>query len=202
MNPDEQIPYEIQKMIDSELSSGERVTWSGQPLPARLARRAIPVVLFGIPWTAFAIFWTVSASRMTNHGKTEAGGIFSFFHVFFPLFGLPFVLIGLGLLSSPYWAWRMAKRTAYVLTNKRAIVFASGFRGSVTVRSFEPERLTDLNRKQNPDGSGDVVFTQDTRRDNDGARHSTDVGFLAVQDVKAVEDRVRSLVTQNREQIA
>lgn len=195
MSPSEQIPFEIQRMIDSELSSGERVTWSGQPIPGRLARKAIPLVIFGIPWTAFAIFWTFGAwhtTKAAHDGYSSA----------FPLFGLPFILIGLGMLSSPYWSWRRAKRTAYVLTNKRAIIFAGGSRGSVTVRSFDPERFTDLRRNQNPDGSGDIIFAQDIRRDSEGARQSTDVGFLGVRDVKAVEDRVKSLVAQNREQFA
>ena len=49
MNPYEQIPHELQRMIDSELSRGERVAWSAQPLPGRFARKAMPAVLFGIP---------------------------------------------------------------------------------------------------------------------------------------------------------
>jgi hypothetical protein len=168
------------------------VTWSAQPLPGRFARKALPAVLFGIPWTAFALFWTAGAAWGTS--KAEGAGFFRAF----PLFGVPFILIGLGMLSSPYWMSRKARRTAYVLTNRGAIVLSGGWRGSVTVRSFEPERLTDLRRKQNPDGSGDLVFAQDIRRDNDGDRHSTDVGFLAIREVKSVEEQVRALVAQTR----
>lgn len=195
MTPAAQIPRELQTMIDSELSSGERVMWSVQPVPGRLARKATPIVLFGIPWTAFAIFWTVGATWGTS--KIEGAGLFSAF----PLFGLPFILIGLGMLSSPYWVGRKARRTAYVLTNRRAIVLAGGWRGSITVRSFEPERLHDLRRKQYPDGSGDLVFAQDIRRDSDGDRHTTDVGFLAIREVKSVEEMVRGLVAQKRNEI-
>jgi hypothetical protein len=196
MIPDAQIPRELQRMIDSELTGGERVTWSAQPLPGRLARKAMPAVWFGIPWTAFAIFWTASAAS----GMSKAGGS-GLFHAF-PLFGLPFILFGLGMLSSPYWMRRRARRSVYVLTNRRAIVLAAGWRGSITVRSFEPERLTDLRRKQNPDGSGDLVFAQDIRRDSDSDRFSTDVGFLAIREVKSVEEKVRGLVAQKRDEEA
>lgn len=179
-------------MIDSELRSGERVAWMDQPIPGRMARATWPIVLFGIPWTAFALFWTAGAAWGTS--KMDGGpGLFSAF----PLFGLPFILIGVGMLSSPYWARRRARRSAYVLTDRRAIVFTAGWRGSITVRSFEPERLNDLRRKQHPDGSGDLVFAQDIRRDSDGDRLATDVGFLAVREVKSVEEMVRALAQRD-----
>jgi hypothetical protein len=179
-------------MIDAELSSGERVAWSGQPLPGRFARRALPTVLLGIPWTAFAIFWTAGAAWGT--AKARDAGVFRAF----PLFGLPFILIGLGMLASPYWMRRKAKRTVYVLTNRRAFVLAAGRRGSITVRSFELQRLTELRRKQNSDGSGDLTFARDLHRDSDGHGYFTDVGFQAIRDVKSVEDKVRALVAQQR----
>ena len=83
----------------------------------------------------------------------------------FPLFGIPFVLIGFGMLSSPYWTMRKARRTAYVLTTARAIIFDGGF--STTIRSFGPDRLTDLRRKQRADGSGDVIFERKLSYDSD-----------------------------------
>jgi hypothetical protein len=186
------LPQQLRSLIESELQSNERITWLEQPIPGRLARSTLPIVLFGIPWTAFAIFWTASAAW----GTSKAGDA-GFFRAF-PLFGLPFILIGLGMLSSPFWVRRSAKRSAYVLTDRRAILFRAGWRGTVSVRSFEPQRLTDLRRKQRTDGSGDLVFAQDIRRDSDGDRHSTDVGFLAVRDVKSVEEMVRALVQRSR----
>jgi len=182
------LPQQLRSLVEAELQSGERITWMEQPIPGRMARMTLPIVLFGIPWTGFALFWTGAAAWGTS--KIQSGrGLFSGF----PLFGLPFILIGFGMLSSPYWARRRARRSAYVLTDRRAILFTAGWRGSVTVRTFMPERLTDLRRKQHTDGSGDLVFAQDIRRDSDGDRHSTDVGFLAIREVKSVEELVRTL---------
>ena len=186
------LPQQLGSLIESELQSNERIAWLEQPIPGRLARTTLPIVLFGIPWTAFAIFWTVGAAWSTSKAANDPG----IFRVF-PLFGLPFILFGLGMLSRPFWVWRSAKRSAYVLTDRRAILFRAGWRGT-TVRSFEPERLTDLQRKQHSDGSGDLVFAHDTRRDSNGHRQSTDVGFLAIRDVKSVEEMVRALVQRSR----
>jgi len=192
MNRPTDIPFELQRLIDSELQRDERVTWSAQPLPGRLARKAWPIVLFGLPWTAFAVFWVTMAS----HGIRAAGssGIFS---LFFPLFGVPFILVGLGMLSSPWWLRRQAARTAYVLTNQRAIILSRGWFGRISVRSFAPEGLGDLRRNQYADGSGDLIFTQDFRRNNNGTSNIP-VGFLGVDDVKSVEAQIRALIANHR----
>jgi hypothetical protein len=184
-------PREVQSRVERELASGEKVEWMGQPIPRRLAKASWPIVVFGIPWTAFALFWTAGAAWGTS--KTGVGLL-----NLFPLFGIPFILVGLGMLSSPFWIKRAAKGTAYVITDRRAIVIQGGWRGTVNVRSFEPERLVDLRRKEHADGSGDLVFTQDIRRDSDGDRHTTEVGFMAIADVKSVEEIVKALVVRTR----
>jgi hypothetical protein len=180
------LPREIAALIGAELASGERIVWAGQPMPGRFARGSIGVVLFGIPWTAFAIFWMAGASGFKMPNFSNGFG-------FFPLFGVPFVLIGFGMLSAPYWARRKAQRTAYVITDRRALILAGGAWKSTTVRSFEPYRLADLRRVQYPDGTGDLIFERTWKRDSDGDRQSADHGFLAIREVKAVEGFVRQL---------
>jgi hypothetical protein len=100
------------------------------------------------------------------------------------------------MLSSPYWAFRRAKRTAYILTDRRAVVLSVGWRSKVSVRAFEAEGLTDLQRTERADGSGDLVFATDVTAGSRGRTRSTEVGFIAVRDVKEVEGRVRRLVQQ------
>ena len=191
MNRPAEIPADLQRLIDSERNRDERITWSAQPLAGRVARKGWPIVLFGIPWTAFSVFWITMAARGTM--QTGHLGVFSFF----PLFGLPFVLIGIGMLTSPWWLRRQAGRTAYVLTNQRAIILSRGWFGRISVRSFAPEGLGDLRRNQYADGSGDLIFTQDFRRNNNGTSNIP-VGFLGVDDVKSVEAQIRALIANNR----
>jgi len=110
-----------------------------------------------------------------------------------PLFGLRFVLIGLGMFSSPFWAARAALRTVYVVTDRRALVIRSGLGRGVSVRSFEPEKLGDLRREQLPDGSGNLVFGQDLNVNRSGSRYTSSYGFMAVPDVRAAEEQVLAL---------
>ena len=144
-------------------------------------------VLLGIPWTALAVFWMAGAIGFKmpdfSHGFDPL-----------PLFGVPFVLAGFGMLSSPYWMMREAKKTAYVITDRRAIVLAGGPRGSTVIRSFEPDRLKDIRLVQKADGTGDLIFERTWALDDHGMQTSrTDHGFLAIADVRSIEQTISRL---------
>jgi hypothetical protein len=187
------LPDSLQARVEAELSPGERIVWADQPIPALLARNMLPLVYFGVVWTTLCIagdvFWTYMTWKMGTP-------IFALFSV---VASVPFLAIGVGMLCSPHFMRRSARRTIYVLTDRRAILFGCNWRGTLTVRSFDPCQLNDLVRNQHADGSGDLVLTRDVRRDVDGHNQLTDVGFLAVREVKKVEDRVRALVQSDRQ---
>jgi len=183
-----QLPASLRTRIEAELNEAEKITWIGRPIPRRFVLENIRIVLLGIPCTAYALFWMAGAPNFD-----DGFGVF-------PLFGIPFVLIGFGMLSTPFWMIRKAKKTAYVLTTTRAIIFTGDF--SKQTRSFGPDRLTDLRRKQRSDGSGDLIFETEHSFNREGDRHSTDHGFLAISDVKAVENLVRQLVDATSEKEA
>jgi len=188
------LPEELDARVRSELDQNEQLLWVGQPRPGRLARQALPLVLFGIPWTAFSLFWIAMASGML-FGANRPGGPFNAITIIFPVFGLPFVVIGLAMLSAPYWVRRKAKRTCYALTDRRAIVWEAGHFGSVEVRSYGPKDLTKIRRVQYPDGSGDLIFEEviSFGQTSRGARttSTTRHGFLAIPDVRAIEELLR-----------
>jgi hypothetical protein len=180
-------PDEFDAMVRSELNHGEQSLWLGQPRPSRFARQTIPLVLFGIPFTAFAILWTTMATWGAGNGVANAGAP-AFFSVCFPLWGVPFILIGLGMLSSPFWFRRMAKRTCYALTDHRAILYEGGAFGGVEVRSYVPASLTRMVRREFADGTGDLAFEEQLqlrRSGNSGTTVSKKAhGFLAIDSVR------------------
>jgi len=184
-----QLPERLRGLVEAELRERERIVWVGKPKPWRMALQTLPILLFAIPWTAFAIFWMCGAAGF-KVPKFDAGPDL------FPLFGVPFVLVGLGMLSAPLWAARKAAGTAYVITTERAIVFIGG-RGT-TIRSFSPDRLADRRRVQFADGSGDLLFGRGIiATDGEGATTFTPEGFIGVRDVKGVEERIERLVASH-----
>lgn len=168
------------RLVNAELHDGESVVWSASPKPGNLAMKTLPVILFAIPWTGFAIFWMVMAGGF-NFGKGfQIGSVFA-------LFGLPFVLIGIGMLLSPLLVIRAARESAYVITDRRALIFTAKPWGSVAITSFLPDQLKSLTRNQNLDGSGDVVFEARVSNAGHGDKFVQRLGFIGVDDAKAVE---------------
>jgi hypothetical protein len=179
---DDFLPTELASLVDAELAKGERVTWIGRPVAWRFALPSVPLVLVAIPFTAFALFW-IGAARGFPGGGVPV----------FALFGIPLMVVGLGMLLSPFWMLYKAGRTAYAITDRRALVIEHGPFGRVMVRSFEPGDLAILSRTQHADGSGNLVFRREYRLEGRRGRF-VDIGFLAVPDVKGVEERIRELV--------
>jgi predicted lipoprotein len=105
----------------------------------------------------------------------------------------PFAAIGLGCLSAPFWMIRKALRTAYLPTDRRAIVIEADWWRSRTVYSFWPAQLRHMQGYFERDGSGDLVFGE--RQEENGR---VDIGFIAIRNVAAVEQLLHALLRQNR----
>ena len=151
--------------------------------------------LFGLPLTAFALFWVSGAlwatRRTPDFGLPGDGPPFAWA---FPLFGLIFVAVGLAMLTAPLWMRWRAGRTVYAVTDRRAVVWEGGL--STTVRSFDADALGDLERRERADGSGDLILARDLRTTSHHGRRgvrTTEVGFFGIPDVRGVERLVRDI---------
>jgi hypothetical protein len=181
--------------VRRELEKGEVVLWCSQPLPGRVARATIPLALFGMVFLGFAIFWIVAASG----GMGPEG--FGRPPIIFPLFGIPFVLVGLGMVLSPLWARRIAARTVYAITPRGALLIEGAFVGGRVVRWFGPEKLSNIERHERSDGSGDLILDRElvTHASNDGPGNhvrSRPRGFMGIADVREAERVLRSLTAE------
>lgn len=181
----QQLSDHLNALVEQELENGEVIRWFGQPIRSHYRRLGLPLVLFGIPWTAFAVFWMFGAAGFRAPQFNQGFD-------FFPLFGIPFVLVGVGMLSSPVWMMWKSQRSAYVVTDRRAILFDGGLR-STTIRSFRRHQIGNLRRVQRSDGTGDLIFDQRSWTDTDGHRHQTDIGFLSIPDVRHVEQLINEI---------
>lgn len=187
------LPESLRQLLKTELDEGEKLLWLDQPLPGLFAKQYLPLMLFGIPFGGFAVFWTVTAASMGNGDK--AGGLATFF----PLFGIPFMCVGLSMLCSPLYGRWQAGRSAYALTDRRAVLFEAQWNG-VTVRSFKSSQLGEIERHQRADGSGDLIFAHEVSGYSD--RHQPNikkVGIKAVRNVKQVEDLIEKVVAAHAE---
>ncbi len=179
---------ELQDMVEKELETGEKIVWIGMPVPKFFIPKATGTFIFGIPWTAFAIFWTVTASW----GVFQSGNANIFW--LFPLFGIPFIVVGIGMLLSPVFAYKKALKTVYVITDKRAITF--DYIWSREIRSYPPNKLQEIYRKENSDGTGDVIISCRNWKDSDGDRQSEELGFIHIEAPKNAEQMLKKLAKE------
>ncbi len=134
--------------VGRELMSDEQLLWVGQPGRGWRLRPADAFLIpFALVWTGFAIFWEIMALFMV----APAGR----FGLIFPLFGLPFVLVGLYMLAGRFWLdARRRAFTCYGLTDRRAIIVSGQFRR--TVKSVELAGMTDLSMTEHWGGRGSI----------------------------------------------
>jgi len=181
---------QAEQIAMSQLDAGERLLWSGFPNPGAAALRVVPVTFFGIPFTAFSCFWIWQTWTMTSQGPRVPGP-----WMLFPLFGLPFLFVGLGVMATPLWVFLSAKKTVYAVTEKRAlIIVGTASRG---VQSFTHADMGDVTRVERPDGSGSVYFASRTvTSSSNGMSRMARIGFEGIPDVKQVEQMLRDQVGQ------
>jgi hypothetical protein len=142
------------ELLRSELQEGERLLWSGRPDTRRLLVRSDAfLVPFSLMWAGFTIFW--EAGVLT--AKTTSGG--DRYGLFFVLWGLPFVAIGLYLVVGRLVARRyFGPRTAYAITDRRAIVLKPARGGRRNVTSVWLASAPAVSRRAAAKGHGTVLI--------------------------------------------
>ncbi len=161
--------------LERELRGEEAVVWHGWQL-GRLELRSFGQYLFAIPWTAFAVMWTTLAAVGVAHSGVEGPGWIVWA---FPLFGVPFVAIGLAMLARPFVPLFQRGRVLYVITDRRALKLAMGRR--LVVETVPADRVGRIQRFEKSDGTGRLQIAVKIGRDSDGERQTEyfEVGDVA-----------------------
>ena len=188
-----EVPYALADILERELEPKERVVWRGQPDVVRFMIRRIAIFLFGIPFCAFAVFWTVSAtSRPMARGAMGK----SAFPWFVARLGGMFIAIGAFMLLSPLLSWWVARRTLYAVTDRRALLIEAPWRRRI--QAFAGERLLNVVRVEDGYGRGDIILERLPISGSRGRTTVREIGFFGLEDVKHVEQLLRATVDRGR----
>jgi hypothetical protein len=127
------------------LFSDERIVWRGEPKQGLvLTGRDAFLIPLSLVWGGFAIFWNVSVWSFPGAGPP----------LFFRLFGLPFLIIGLYFILGRFFHDAHIRKTmSYAVTDQRVLVV----RGS-KVMSLDIHRLPRLELSEHNDGTGTLTF--------------------------------------------
>lgn len=181
----------LESSLRSELAPGERVIWSAQPDPRRM-RAVFAVWLFAIPWTLFSLGWTGIASSAFIAGYLQDDPSFTWWFVFFPLFGVPFIAVGGWMLYQPFKILNDAKHAIHAITDRRVMTLTVG--RSRLVRSVELAKLGPISRTEKADGWGNIAIETGSHRDSDGDRVTDRFELVGIANVAKVEQMLRAAI--------
>lgn len=189
------------------LQEGEAILWQGQPDPAIDWRGVMsPLSAFGAVFTLVSLCWIGFAAALI--GGSNAPGIL----MIFPLFGLPFLGIGLYLVAGRLVVEAKRRRkTWYTLTTEQAFV-AEDVLGRKGLKTYP---IADMPPIELIDGRpGDVIFgsvTHSAPPRHPGSRKPRKrlagstvaaVGFFRIHDARKVwallRDRRAALIAATR----
>jgi len=180
--------------IEYELDAGETIFWIGKPSIKRMMVPSLFTFGFGVVWMSFNINFVY----MWYHGQNNVqgpGGLFGMQGVLSSIFFIPFMTIGVGALLSPVWFYLRAKKTFYGVTDRRTLIVNKG--RSRTVQSWVPKNISEIQRTERSDGSGDLTFGRRISNDSDSPGPPL-LQFVGIKDVRSVEKIVLALI-ENRE---
>ena len=145
----------MENIFQEELLKDEGILWMGQPNPnIKYTSMDWFLIPFSIMWGGFAIFWELSALGISF--VTSANG--SNAPIIFPLFGIPFIIIGLYFIFGRfmYKKWKK-KRTYYAITNKRVLIVTNNTNSKNIVAEFIAS-IPAINYSQKNNGTGNIRF--------------------------------------------
>lgn len=166
------------------LDRGEKLVWEGAPAGGiRIRPSDLFQSLFGLFFLGFSVFWVYMAATM-------GGGAPGPFGVIFPLFGLPFVAVGIYLVAGRFfWKAYVRGRTRYALTDKRAIVATNAFKR--TLKSYPINAGTKIEIEPGPETT--IWFAEEERRGQKGRRYTVKKGFEYIADGEEVYRMMRRM---------
>lgn len=184
---------EHKELLKPYLERNERLLWIGVPKRgAVFSYFDIFLIPFSIVWFGFSLLW----ESFALWAAVDEGELWSYI---FPLFGLPFVLLGYYLCIGRFFAAaRRRKKTIYAFSEQRVLV-KIGEKGPMFLYMKDIPALT-LNEKK--DASGSVHFNaikdlfSDIKNDVKVASYIRSVGFAFeyIPDAKRVYEKINQLM--------
>lgn len=134
---------DLKTELRQHLNNHENLIWTGQPKTGVVFRTAdIFLIPFSLIWCGSAIFWFITA-------------ISSDAPIFFSLFGLPFVIMGLLFVFGRFIIdARQRENTIYGITEERIIIKSGIYNKSV--KSLNIRSLSNIEYTEISDGSGTI----------------------------------------------
>jgi hypothetical protein len=185
--------YDAQTILIQELDTNENLLWAGIPKQGLMLQASDTFMIpFSLVWGGFALFWETMALSIPSD---KAGPV----SIVFPLFGLPFVLIGLYIMVGRFfYDAKKRSKTFYGLTNKRIIIVSYLF--GKTLNSLNLKNIDEISIVEKANGSGTITLGKDNVVRN---KFSSRGNTVSAPELEMIDNakQVYNLIRQQQDQI-
>jgi len=183
--------------IRNAIASGEKVLWTGTPAASPVLAKWSALMLLGGAFAAAGI-----AVAFAPELFAQSGVLLSNYPVAVRVFGIGFAIAAFGFGLLPVREYMRLRRAVYAVSDRNVYILEAS-PSSAVVRKFTVDEVRDRYRRQQPDGSGDLVLQRRLRLEK--AKRGTkgpgpevqiaeeEIGFMGVQDVCGAERCIRAL---------
>ena len=177
--------------VESVLQADEELLMLCKPQVRLWRWEYTPITLFSFVWLSFIATISFFALSKSIGLLSEKPGL-----LLLLLFLVPFWVLGIGLLCTPWRMRALDRRTVYLLTSKRAVVLRpSDFRFRPTQKDYPLEHGMIKEVQEQGDGSGSLVFDYEVQHTKSGDNFLP-VGFLHVPQLQRVKDILQSALQE------
>lgn len=182
--PDTARMAQLRAALERELGPDEDVLWHGWHL-GRIDPRDFLIYVFAVPWTVFSIAWTGFAAAAIAGAGDDGPGLIGWA---FPLFGLPFIAVGVWMLSRPFGPVLQRGRVLYVVTSVRLLKLGMG--RLLETDTVPANRIGLAQRREQRDGTGTLQLAVKIGRDSEGDKQTEHFIIGPVADVMGAQQAI------------
>ena len=171
--------FELQRLVEAELTPGEKILWSGSPDPRHVMRQSFPMVAIIALASAASV---VVCYALYLFGLLASDNVALNATIFYLLVGSLIasdVLCCFVVLRARYVG---AEKTLYALTSERVVIVRSGKSNSVS--SIGYDKVKDIKVSEEKEGKANVAITQ---RDT----NCPGITLVGILDARTVEGLIR-----------
>ena len=171
------LPLKLDWAVKNELNSDESLKWTGQPMPYKRMISTLGICWFGIP-----LVIVIGIQQNWEGSFNQILGTF----------------FGIGMLLWPFRCFFKAKKTVYVITNKRAFTLElwSGKLGpGKNIDNYCVDSTGVIEKTVRSDGSGDLILAREycSNCGGEGDEVTSKYGFFTIKNVNEVDLIIKKL---------
>jgi len=181
-------PEQVPPALAPILEPGEKLLWAAQPRPYVYIVRGLPAIAYGMTWSILGAFWYRGSGGVGKYSAFEG------WWRLIPVLSLPFIFAGFSFFIYPMRLGGQARRTWYVVTDRRVFIVELVPHKPPRLRVFSAHELAPPLAVKRFDGLYNLVLTH---RAQEGLPHLAprlEDAFFGLPNTEAASEAVQQCI--------